>query len=123
MHDTGSHVAKPQYRPVVDTGERDGRFGAMKQHVLGFRGFSQFTTRGQVIGVKMRIDDVKDSHAGSVGGRAIEFDVADRIDDGRGRLASATKEIGNRDRHGVEELTHDHGGLPAIPGDRLHSIN
>ena len=46
-----------------------------------------------MIGVKMRIDDVKKSHACGFCCFEIGLDIADRIDHRAGRLATASEQV------------------------------
>ena len=62
-----------------------------------------------MVGMDMRIDHVEDAHARRRGRLEIGRDVADGIDDGRGRLAAAAEEVGGGDGIGMKKLSQDHG--------------
>ena len=83
-----------------------------EQYVLSTGGLGQFAARRNVIGMQMGVDDIKDAHSGFVGRFQIGTDIANGIDNGRGRTSSAAKEVGRRDRISVQVLAQDHGGPP-----------
>ena len=66
-----------------------------------------------MVGMKMRIDDVADAHAGRFGGTKIRGKVTERINDGCSGAPAAAEQIGSGYRIGVQELAQDHRHLRA----------
>jgi hypothetical protein len=54
------------------------------------------------------VDNEQDAHSCFFGSAHVELNVADRVHDSSGRLASAAKQIGDTYRIIVEELSEDH---------------
>ncbi len=101
-------VAERKHLSVAHAFERECHLRLGRQHVFGAGRVSEGTSRREVIGMQMRIDDEVDAHASRFGCAQIRLDGPGRIDDGTGRLAAAAEQIGDADRIGVQELTEDH---------------
>jgi hypothetical protein len=69
-----------------------------------------------MIRVDVGVDDVIDAHSRRFRGAEIGRDIADRIDDRSGRLASAAEEIGDGNGIDVQELAQDHAMLHPSAG-------
>jgi hypothetical protein len=72
-----------------------------------------------MIGVDMGIDDKPDLHTGLVGDAQVWFDVAQRVYHGAGGVPAAAKQVRNCHGIGMEELTQNHAGPPAVGGCAL----
>ena len=68
VHDLDGDVAESEHVAVVHTEERKIGGGLGEQHVFGASGLRECAAGGYMVGVKMRIDDVADAHAGRLGG-------------------------------------------------------
>lgn len=79
------------------------RFG--EQHVFGSGSFSESATGGDVIGVKMSVDDIANAHPRRFGGLEVRGKVTKRIDYGSRCAAAAAEQIRSRDGIGVKKLT------------------
>ena len=70
VQDLDRDVAELQHVAVANATEGEGRFRFGEQHIFGAGRFGQLTAGRDVIGVKMRIDDVANAHAASLRRRA-----------------------------------------------------
>jgi len=61
-----------------------------------------------VIGMDVRVDDVKDPHAARLGGAAVSLDIPDGIHHSAAGPAAAAEEIRDRDRLGVRKRSQYH---------------
>ena len=75
------------------------------KHVFGTGSFSQCAARRDVVGVKMRVDDVANAHPRRFGGAEVRGNVTERVDDGSGCASAAAEQIRGRDGIGVKKLT------------------
>jgi len=70
--------------------------------------FGQVASGGDVIGMKMRINDVENTHARFFGRAEIGSNVAEGIDDRGGSLSAASEQVGRSHGIGVEKLAQNH---------------
>ena len=120
-------IAERQAVAVVHRTDRESHLGPGMEDIFGTGLACEDAPGGTMIGVDMGIDDEADAHSGVVGNLQVWCDVADRIDDGTSGMPAAAEQVGDGNRIGMEELTHDHAGLPQAPSGALtagvHSIN
>ena len=111
MQDLNCYIAKFQHIAVVNASERKPDLRISEQNVIGAARCRQRTGLGQMICMKVGIDDVANTHSSCFGGMQIGRDVADGIDDGRSGVPGTSEEVGGGDGIGVQELSQDHGSL------------
>jgi rhodanese-like protein len=68
--------------------------GIAEQHVFGTGGAGQIAAQGDVIGVYMRIDHIKDAHSGFISRLQIGCIIPKRINDRSSSAAAAIAEVG-----------------------------
>jgi hypothetical protein len=73
----GGNVAERQRTAVANAAKRLGRVASRKQDVFGRRRTRKPSSGRQVIGMKVRVDDVDNAQAGRLGNGQIGVDPAD----------------------------------------------
>jgi len=61
-----------------------------------------------VIGMDVRVDDVKDPHTARLGGAQVRLDIPDGIHDSAAGSAAAAEQIRDRDRFSVQKRPQYH---------------
>jgi hypothetical protein len=98
-------VTKFKYLAVPHAAERKIGRRFSEQNVLGTGGFSQCAARRDMVGVKMRVDNVANPHSRRVCSEEVQGRVTERIDHGCDSASAAANQIGGRDGIGVKKLT------------------
>ena len=87
------HIAESEHVAVAHTEEREMGGGFGEQDVRCAGGLSECTAGGYVVGVKMRVDDVANPHAGRFSRLEVRRGVSERIDNSAGGPSAAAKKV------------------------------
>jgi hypothetical protein len=84
------------------------------QHIIGSRCVGESAPSRAMIGVDVGIYDEPDAHPRLVRDPQIWFDVVKWIHHSAGGVPAAAEQVRNRHGIGMEELTQNHAGPPAV---------
>ncbi len=110
------HVAQDELPAVVDRLVRVGRAGDPVDVDRRAGGLGQPPVAGHVVGVGVRLQDVRDLHPGEAGQAQVLVHLEPRVDDRRHAGVLVADQVRGAAQVVVDELAEDHGRLPSGPG-------